>query len=78
MIIKGLFYRCIKRLQQKSETSNLLLVIACFSYHANGVTLAEEDLVHDQLGFVVVDVLNCNVDFHKWLESYKETTARRR
>lgn len=53
------------------------LVITCFNYRAGDVGLAQEDLVHGQLRFVVIDVLNCNVDFHKGLQSYKNTAGHR-
>lgn len=47
------------------------------NYRASDVALAEEDVVRDQLRFVIIDVFNCNVDFHKRLQTYKNTAGRR-
>lgn len=53
------------------------LVKTCYNYRAGDVTLAQEDIVRSQLRFVIIDVFNRDVDFHKRLQTYKNTAGRR-
>lgn len=53
------------------------LVKTCDNYRAGDVTLAQEDIVRSQLRFVIIDVFNRDVDFHKRLQTYKNTAGRR-
>lgn len=50
--------------------------IPSVSYCISDVVLTEEDLIHGQFGLVIVDVLNCNVNLHKGIQTCRgETTA---
>lgn len=53
------------------------LVRTRYNYRAGEVTLAQVDIVRSQLRFVIIDVFNCDVDFHKRLQTYKNTAGRR-
>lgn len=48
----------------------------CFHYRAGDVVLTQEDLIHSQFRLVIIDVLNCNVDSNKWLQTYKGETKK--
>lgn len=51
--------------------------ISIFSNYRSGhVVLTEEDLVRNQFWLVVVDVLHCDVDLHKGLQTYRRQVER--
>lgn len=66
---------CSEWRQRNSHKSGL--VKTCCNYRAGDVTLAQEDIVRSQLRFVIIDVFNRDVDFHKRLQTYKNTAGRR-
>lgn len=43
-----------------------------FSYRVFHVILTDKDLIYVQFGLVVVDIQNVDMNFYKWLQTYKE------
>lgn len=44
----------------------------CFNYRASNVVLTQEDIIHNQLRLIIIDVHNCNVNFDKWLQACRQ------
>lgn len=58
--------RCISFVEYK-QIHTKLLKIQCsyFYYRASDVILTQDDLIHSQFRLVVIDILNCDVNFDK-------------